>query len=94
MYGKMYSVMKRISLIFITFFLIAGVLHAEKVSEVLVRAGRQNGNLRIVLESDEYLIKNSNFATSSTVIKIEFPGQFELKKQKEQIEAKLAELQG
>lgn len=79
----MYSIMKKIILILIIGLFTAVSLFAQKNHEVSLRFSKQDNNLRIVLESDEDLMKNSNIVTSLSRIRIEFPYYYELKQQKD-----------
>ncbi|MHB8880795.1 MAG: N-acetylmuramoyl-L-alanine amidase family protein [Thermodesulfovibrionales bacterium] len=61
--------------------ILASPLSAEKQAEVMLRYGKQENSIRIVLEAGEDLIRNANTITSLLAVKIEFPSAFELKKQ-------------
>jgi N-acetylmuramoyl-L-alanine amidase len=74
---------KKILLISVLFLLASLPLSAEKLSEVSLRQGVQDNNVRIVVESDEDFIKNSNVKFSSSAVIVEFPSRFELKMQKD-----------
>lgn len=74
--------MKKLILIFIISFLAPVSLFAEEISEVSLRFSHQDNRIRIVLESDEDSIINANTVTTLSAIKIEFPSQFEFKKDK------------
>ena len=73
----------KILLISVLFLLTSLPLSAEKLSEVSLRQGVQDNNVRIVVESDEDFIKNSNVKFSSSAVIVEFPSRFELKMQKD-----------
>ncbi len=75
--------MKKIILILIISLFTAVSLFAQKNHEVSLRFSKQDNNLRIVLESDEDLIRNSNIVTSLSRIRIDFAEQYELKQQKD-----------
>jgi N-acetylmuramoyl-L-alanine amidase len=79
----MYSIVKKIILVFIISLFWTSGLPAEKSPEVLLRYGLQENIIKIVLESGDDMIKNSKTTTSLSSLKIEFPSDFELKKQKE-----------
>lgn len=79
----MYSIMKKIFPVLIIGLFTAVSLFAQKTHEVSLRFSKQDNNIRIVLESDEDLIRNSNIATSLSRIRIEFPYYYELKQQKD-----------
>ena len=68
-------------LLFVLLFLSTVPALAEKHGEVLLRYGRQDNRLRIVLEAGDEFVKNANTITSLMVIKIEFPAAFDFKKQ-------------
>ena len=55
---------------------------AEK-TDVTVRAGRQEGILRLVFEAEESFLKKTNVSSSGMQINIEFPFVFNLKPQKD-----------
>ena len=79
----MYSTVKKIILVSILcLFWISGS-SAEKSPEVLLRHSQQENIIRIVLESEDDMIKNSRTITSLSSLKIEFPFEFEIAKQKE-----------
>ncbi|MBI5641715.1 MAG: N-acetylmuramoyl-L-alanine amidase, partial [Nitrospirae bacterium] len=75
--------MKKLLLISLMIILSYLPLRAEKASEVMLRTNRQDDIIRIVLESDDDMIKNANTIASLSSVRIEFPAEFELKKQKE-----------
>lgn len=77
---KMYNMKKLILIVFISLFL-SSALSAEKGREISLRYSSQENSVRIVLESDDDLIKNANVITSLATVNIEFPSPFELKKQ-------------
>ncbi len=56
---------------------------AVKVSEVSLRQGIQGGIIRIVVESDEDLLKSANTQVSPTAVTVDFRAPFELKVQKD-----------
>ncbi len=81
---KMYNyLMKKI--IFISLLVLCGALRlsAEKTAELSIRYSRQETMVRIVLEGDDYFIKNAAVAVSPAVIKIDFPAAFEVRKPKD-----------
>jgi len=80
---KMYISMKKILPLLIISLFTAVSLFAQKTHEVSLRFSKQDNNLRIVLESDGDLIKNSNIVTSLSRIRIEFPDRYEFKQQKD-----------
>src|SRR5208282_5193376 len=67
---------KKILLISVLFLLTSLPLSAEKLSEVSLRQGVQDNNVRIVVESDEDFIRNSNVKFSSSAVIVEFPSRF------------------
>lgn len=74
---------KKILFISLLFLLTCLPLFAEKLSEVSLRHGIQGNNVRIVVESDEDFIRNTNIKFSFSAVILEFPSRFELKKQKD-----------
>ena len=58
-------------------------LFAEEKKEVSLRYSQHDDILRVVLESDDNFIKNTNIIATLSSIKIEFPAIFDLKKQKD-----------
>ncbi len=56
---------------------------AEKTNEVLLRSGKQESLVRLVLEGQDDLIKNTNIATSLALVRVDFPTAVEIKKQKD-----------
>lgn len=74
---------KRILLHFVFLFLLIGPLFAEKAGEVILRYGKQENAVRIVLEAQDELIKNANTITSLTSVRIDFPSPVEIRKQKD-----------
>ncbi len=79
----MYNVMKKVIILYSIFFLSLASLHAQENTDLLLRFNQQDDKIRIVLESDKDFIKNANTVATLSAIKIEFPSQFELKKQKD-----------
>ena len=75
--------MKKIVLLAIISILISFPLFAEKTNEVSLRSSKQDSSIRIVMESNDDMIKNANIITSFTSVTIEFPFQFVLIKQKD-----------
>ncbi|MBI5074728.1 MAG: N-acetylmuramoyl-L-alanine amidase [Nitrospirae bacterium] len=53
---------------------------AERTAEVLLRFSRQDTVIKIVLESDENVIRNANITASAAGVKIDFISPFDLKK--------------
>ncbi len=72
--------MRKILLMSLMGLLTAFPLFAEKTSEVSLRYSRQDSMIRLVVESDDELIRNANAVTSLSAIRIELSGPFELKK--------------
>jgi N-acetylmuramoyl-L-alanine amidase len=58
----------------------SAVLFAEKSGEVSLRFSKQENLVKVVLESEEDIIRSASTITSTTSIKILFPTAFELKK--------------
>lgn len=64
--------------------LLASAAHsAEKVNEVSLRCDIQETATKIVLESDEDFISNTNTLVSLTIVTVNFPARFELKRQQD-----------
>ena len=82
-YVDNYSVMRKILLMSLMVLLTAFPLFAEKASEVSLRYSRQDGMIRLVVESDDALIEHANTVTSLSAIKIELTAPFEIKKPKD-----------
>ena len=69
--------MKRISLIFLSVFVLTAVsLSAQKKTEVLLKFSKQEGTMRVVFEAGESFINKTKITTSPYQIKIEFPWPF------------------
>ncbi len=79
----MYRGMKKLLLIFIVVLMTVFPLFAEEKKEVSLRYSQRDNIMRVVLESDDNFIKNSNIIATFSSIKVEFPAIFELKKQKD-----------
>lgn len=76
--------MKKIFFIFLSITLLTAVsLPAQKKTEVLLKFSKQEGLMRIVLEAEEDFINRIKVTTSSSQIKLEFPGAFNLTPQKD-----------
>jgi len=78
---KMYEVMKRVVIgasIFLIF--LSSFLSAEKTAQVSLRYSRQDTLVRIVVEGEESVIAGSTTLASPTVLRIDFPFLFDLKK--------------
>lgn len=74
---------KLLLIISITGLLAALPLFADEKKEVLLRFSQQDNIIRVVLESEDSLIKNTNIIAMLSGIKIEFPALVTLKKQKD-----------
>jgi N-acetylmuramoyl-L-alanine amidase len=74
---------KKTILALILFFLSLLPVHAEKVSEVVLRFSSHAGNVRIVVQSDDDFIRGTNVQISSSTITASFPTRFVLKLQKD-----------
>jgi len=75
--------MKKLLLICIAGLMTAFPLFAEGKKEVSLRYSQHDDIMRVVLESDDNFIKNTNIIATLSSIKIEFPAIFDLKKQKD-----------
>jgi len=74
--------MKKWFLIPLAFLLLfVGSLSAENAAEVILRYGKQENAVRIVLEAQDELIKNANTITSVTRVRIDFPSAVQIRKQ-------------
>lgn len=76
----MYIVMKKALLSILTIFFIFQTVSAEKTPEVSLRLSRQEGIARIVVESDDEMVRNANTIASASGIRIDFPSAFSIKK--------------
>jgi N-acetylmuramoyl-L-alanine amidase len=84
LYVENVSVMKKLLLIICIGVLLASFpLFAQEKKEVLLRFSQQDNIMRVVLESDDSIIKNANIIATLSGIKIEFPAIIDLKKQKD-----------
>jgi N-acetylmuramoyl-L-alanine amidase len=72
--------MKRTLFIAFMIFCLSAILFAEQAREVSLRFSRQDSLVRVVIESEEDIIRNASTITSMTSVKIVFPSLFELKK--------------
>ena len=79
----MYSIVKKLIIVLIICSFWASGLFAQKIREVSLRFVQQENLVRIVMESDDEMIKNSRTITSLSSLKVEFPFEFEIKKQKD-----------
>jgi N-acetylmuramoyl-L-alanine amidase len=68
---------------FMLFFLSLLPVHAEKMSEVSLRFGSHEGNVRIVVQSDEDFIRNTTVQISASTITASFPSRYILRGQKD-----------
>ncbi len=76
----MYSVMKKGLCIALILLCVATSIFAERIAEVLLRSSRQDNVMKIVLESDENIIRNANITTSAAGTRVDFLSPFDLKK--------------
>lgn len=76
----MYSVMKKGLWLALLLLCVSSSLFAERTAEVILRFSRQDNVVKIVLESDENVIRNANTTTSASGAKIDFISPFDLKK--------------
>lgn len=84
LYVENVSVMKKLLLIICIGVLLASFpLFAQEKKEVLLRFSQQDNIMRVVLESDDSIIKNANIIATLSGIKIEFPAIIDIKKQKD-----------
>jgi N-acetylmuramoyl-L-alanine amidase len=83
MTGKINRWIKRGVFLLLIFLVIAVPLFAQKKTDVLLKFSTQDRIMRIVLESDEPFLTNAKTTTSTSQIKIEFPGPFHLKSPEE-----------
>ena len=79
MTGKINRWIKRGVLLLLISLVIAVPLFAQKKTDVLLKFSTQDRMMRIVLESEEPFLTNAKITTSTSQIKIEFPGPFYLK---------------
>lgn len=76
----MYSVMKKGLYIALILLCVSTSISAERTAEVLLRSSRQENVLKIVIESDENIIRNANTTISASGARIDFLSPFDLKK--------------
>jgi N-acetylmuramoyl-L-alanine amidase len=69
--------------VFMLLFLSLLPVYAEKVSEVSLRFSSHEGNVRIVVQSDDDFIRDTNVQISSSTITASFPSRYVLKGQKD-----------
>jgi len=55
-------------------------ISAERTAEVLLRFSRQDNVMKVVLESDENIIRNANTTISASGVRVDFLSPFDLKK--------------
>lgn len=75
--------MKKVITAFLIICAMSPAVFSQQVSEISLRFSYQNNMMRIVLESDKDTIEKANSIASLSDLKIEFPSQFILKKQKD-----------
>jgi N-acetylmuramoyl-L-alanine amidase len=74
---------KRVFLIFLSLWLVTAIsVSAQKKTEVLLKFSIQEGNIRIVFESEAPFIGKAKVSTSSSQIEIDFPEPFNITAQK------------
>jgi len=76
----MYSVMKKGLCLALILLCVSTSISAERTAEVLLRFSRQDNVMKIVLESDENVIRNANTIISASVARVDFLAPFDLKK--------------
>lgn len=76
----MYSDMKRGLCIAIFLLCVSASISAERPAEVFLRFSRQDSVIKVVVESDETIIRNAKTITSSSFARIDFLSPFDLKK--------------
>jgi N-acetylmuramoyl-L-alanine amidase len=79
MTGNINRWIKRGVLLLLISLVIAVPLFAQKKTDVLLKFSIQDRIMRIVLESEEPFLANAKTTTSTSQIKTEFPGPFNLK---------------
>jgi len=72
--------MKKGLFVALILFCVSASVSAERTAEVLLRSGRQDTIIRVVLESDDSLIRNARTSISASGARIDFPSPFDLKK--------------
>ena len=77
---KMYIVMKKGLYIALILLCVSTSISAEQTAEVLLRSSRQDNVMRIVIESDENIIRKANTTISASGARIDFLSPFDLKK--------------
>lgn len=76
----MYSVMKKGICIALILLCVSTYISAERTAEVLLRFSKQENAVRVVLESDENIIRNANTTISASIVRVDFLSPFDLKK--------------
>jgi N-acetylmuramoyl-L-alanine amidase len=76
----MYSVMKKGLCIALILLCVSTSISAERTAEVLLRFSRQDNAMKIVIESDENIIRNANAIISASGARVDFLSPFDLKK--------------
>jgi len=72
--------MKKSFFIALILLCLSVTVSAERTAEVLLRYSRQDNVMRIVLDSEENVIRNANTSISASGARVEFPSPFDLKK--------------
>ena len=76
----MYSIMKKGICITLILLCVSTSISAERTAEVLLRFGKQENAIKVVLESDENIIRNANTTISASGVRVDFLSPFDLKK--------------
>ncbi|MBI5631957.1 MAG: N-acetylmuramoyl-L-alanine amidase [Nitrospirae bacterium] len=72
--------MKKCFSIVLILFCLSASISAERSAEVLLRFSRHDNVTKIVIESEENLIRNANTTTTAASARVDFPSPFDLKK--------------
>jgi N-acetylmuramoyl-L-alanine amidase len=83
MINHVYYQVKRVLFFCLALLITTAPLFAQKKTDILLKFSKQEGLLRIVLEAEETFITKTKTINSSTQIKLEFPGPFNLLAQKD-----------
>ena len=76
----MYSIMKRCLYSTLILLSLSTFVSGEQAAEVLLRFSRQDSVIRVVLESDENVIRNADTMISASGVRVTFSSPFDLKK--------------
>lgn len=75
-------VMKKSAFSAIVFFVMAAFVFAQPKADINMRTSKQDGVLRLVLESEETFLKKANATVSGLQLNVEFPSAFNIASRK------------